>query len=48
MSDIAIAKGAFAWIRKSSSSGVLVSMLATAVGKGVERDFTHEIQRVGA
>jgi two-component system chemotaxis response regulator CheY len=48
MSEMATANGAFAWIRKSSSPGVLVSMLALAVGQGVEWDFTHETQRVGA
>ena len=48
MSDMATAHGVFAWIRKSSSPGVLVSMLALAVGQGVEWDFTHEIQRVCA
>jgi two-component system chemotaxis response regulator CheY len=48
MSEMATAKGAFAWIRKSSSPGVLVRMLALAVGEGVEWDFTHEAQRVGA
>ncbi len=45
---MATAKGAVAWIRKSSSPGVLVRMLALAVGQGVEWDVTHEIQRVGA
>ena len=48
MSEMATANGAFAWIRKSSSPGVLVSMLALAVGQGVEWDFTHETQRLGA
>lgn len=48
MSELATAQGAFAWIRKSSSSGVLLSMLALAVEQGVKREFAHEIQRVGA
>ena len=48
MSELVTAKGAFAWIRKSSSSAVLVSMLALAVGQSVERDFAHAIQQVGA
>ncbi len=48
ISEMATANGAFAWIRKSSSPGVLVSMLVLAVGQGVEWDFTHEIQRVCA
>jgi len=48
MSEIATAMGAFVWIRKSSSPGVLVSMLALAVGQGVELDFAHEVQQVGA
>ena len=48
MSEMVTAKGPFAWIRKSSSSGVLVRMLALAVGQGVERDFAHEILRAGA
>jgi two-component system chemotaxis response regulator CheY len=48
LTEMATAKGAFAWIRKSSSSGVLVSVLALAVEQAVERDLTHEIQQVGA
>jgi len=47
MSEMATANGAFAWIRKSSSPGVLVNVLALAVGQGVERNATHEIQQVG-
>ena len=45
---MATAKGAFAWIHKSLSPGVLVSMLALALEQGVEWDFTHETQRVSA
>ncbi len=48
MDEMAMAHGAFAWIRQSSSPGVLVSMLALAVGQGVEWDVTHEILQVGA
>ena len=48
MSEMATAKGAFAWIHKSLSPGVLVSMLALALEQSVEWDFTHETQRVSA
>jgi len=48
MNEMATAKRASVWMRKPSSSGVLVSMLAMAVGHGVERDLEIEIQRVGA
>jgi len=48
MSEMATAMGAFAWISKSSNSAVLVSMLALAVGQGVERDSVREIQQVSS
>ena len=42
------ARGAFAWIRKSSDPGVLLSMLAWAVKHGVERESQHAMEQVGA
>jgi two-component system chemotaxis response regulator CheY len=48
MSELAKTHGAFAWIRKSSSPGVLVSMLALAMAQGGERDSQHAMDRVGA
>lgn len=48
LNEMAMARGAFAWICKSSSPGVLLSMLALAMEQGVTRDFTHEIQVVAA
>lgn len=48
MSEIAAARGAFAWIRKSSELSVLLSILAVAVEGGVERDSKDAMQRVGA
>ncbi|MEO5955044.1 MAG: response regulator [Nitrospiraceae bacterium] len=39
---------AFAWVRKSSDPGVLLSMLALAVGQGVEWKSQHAMERVGA
>ena len=47
-SDLAEARGAFAWIRKSSDPGVLLSMLALAVEHGVEWESQHAMERVGA
>lgn len=43
--DLAKARGAFAWIRKSSDPGVVLSMLALAVEQGVEWEAR---ERVGA
>jgi two-component system, chemotaxis family, chemotaxis protein CheY len=48
LNEMAMAKGAFAWICKSSSPGVLLSMLAMAVEQGVKRNFANEIQVVAA
>jgi CheY-like chemotaxis protein len=48
MSEMAAARGAFAWIRKSSDSSVLLSMLTVAVEQGVEWESQHAMQRVGA
>ena len=46
--EMAEARGAFAWIRKSSSPGVLLSILAMAVEQGVEWESQHAMERVGA
>ena len=48
MSEMAAARGAFAWIRKSSDSSVLLNMLAVAVEQGAGWESTHAMQRVGA
>jgi CheY-like chemotaxis protein len=48
MSEMAAARGAFAWIRKSSDSSVLLSMLAMVMELGVEWKSKHAMQRVGA
>ena len=48
MSEMAAARGAFAWIRKSSDSSVLLSVLAMAMEPGVEWKSTPAMQRVGA
>jgi DNA-binding response OmpR family regulator len=48
MSEMAAARGAFAWIRKSSDSSVLLSMLTVAVEQGVEWESQHAMERVGA
>lgn len=48
MSEMAAARGAFGWIRKSSDPSALLSMLAVAVEQGVGWESTHAIQRVGA
>jgi two-component system chemotaxis response regulator CheY len=48
MSEMAAARGAFAWIRKSSDSSILLSVLAMAMEPGVEWKSTHAMQRVGA
>lgn len=47
-SDLIEARGAFAWIRRSSDPGILLSMLALAVEQGVEREFRHSTEWVGA
>ena len=46
--EMAEAREAFAWIRKSSSPGVLLSILAMAVEQGVEWESQHAMERVGA
>jgi two-component system chemotaxis response regulator CheY len=48
MSEMAATNGVFAWIRKSSSPGVLLSILAMAVEHGVERESQHVMEQVGA
>ncbi len=48
MSEMATANGVFAWIRKSSRLGVLLSILAIAVEQGVERESHHAMEQVGA
>lgn len=52
MGEMAVANEVFAWIRKSSSLGVLVSILALAVAQGVEqgvgRESTQAKELVGA
>ena len=48
MSETAATRGAFAWIRKSSDSSVLLSVLAMAMELGVERKSTPAMQRVSA
>lgn len=48
MSEMAAARGAFAWIRKSSDSSVLLSILTVAVEQGVEWESQHAMERVGA
>ena len=46
MSEMAAARGAFAWIRKSSDSSILLSVLAMAMKPGVEWKSTPAMQRV--
>jgi DNA-binding NtrC family response regulator len=48
MSEMAATRGAFAWIRKSSDSSVLLSMLAMAMEPGVEWKSPPAMQRVSA
>ena len=48
MSEMAATRGAFAWIRKSSDSSVLLSVLAMAMEPGVEWKSTPAMQRVSA
>jgi two-component system chemotaxis response regulator CheY len=49
-SDLAEARGAFAWVRRSPDPGVLLSILALAlaVKQGMERESPHAMERVGA
>jgi two-component system, chemotaxis family, chemotaxis protein CheY len=47
-SNLAKARGAFAWIQKSSNPGVLLSMLGLAVEHGVEWRSMQATERVGA
>lgn len=46
--ELAKARGAFAWIRKSSDPGILLSMLALALEQVVERRSIQAIEHVGA
>lgn len=46
-SEMATTNGVFAWIRKSSSPGVLLSILAIAVEQGVERVSQQAMEEVG-
>lgn len=46
MSEMAAENGVFAWIRKSSSPGVLLSILAIAVEQGVERVSQQAMEQV--
>jgi CheY-like chemotaxis protein len=48
MSEMAATRGAFAWIRKSSDSSVLLSVLAMAMEPGVGWKSTPAMQRVSA
>ena len=48
LSDMAAVRGACAWIRQSSDSRVLLSVLAMAMEPGVEWKSTPAMQRVGA
>ena len=48
LSDMAAVRGACAWIRQSSDSRVLLSVLAVAMEPGVEWESRHAMQRVGA
>lgn len=47
-SDPTDARGAFAWIRRSSNPGVLLSMLALAVEQRVEVEPRYPMEWVGA
>ena len=47
-SDPPASRKAFAWVRKSSDPGVLLSMLALAMGQGVEWESQDAMERVGA
>jgi len=48
LSDMAAARGACAWIRQSSDSRVLLSVLAMAMEPGVEWKSTPAMQWVSA
>jgi len=41
--DLATAQGAFAWIRKSSDPGILLSILALAVNQTVAREAKEHV-----
>ena len=47
-SDPVEARESFAWVRKSSDPGVLLSMLALAVEQGLEWESHGTMERVGA
>jgi CheY-like chemotaxis protein len=47
-SERAAARGAVAWIRKSSDSSILLSVLAMAMEPGMEWTSTPAMQRIGA
>ena len=46
--ELTEARGAFAWIRKSSDPGILLSMLGLAMEQGVEGEPRHLREWVGA
>jgi DNA-binding NtrC family response regulator len=48
MSEIAMAQGAFGWIRKSSDPDILLSMLALAMKQTAERTSQLPMERVVA
>ena len=48
MSEMATAQGAFGWIRKSSDSDILLSMLALAMEQSAERTSQFPRERVVA
>jgi DNA-binding response OmpR family regulator len=43
--EMAEARGAFAWIRRSTDPGVLVSILALALAQGIEQGVERESQQ---
>jgi len=47
MSELATAQGAFAWIRKSSDPGILLSTLTLAVKQRLEREAQPPVEWVG-
>ena len=47
MSELATAQGAFAWIRKSSDPGILLSTLTLAVKQSLEREARPPVEWVG-
>ncbi len=46
--EMAEARGAFGWIRKSSDPGILLSIVAMAVEQSVEWESPHAMEQVGA